>query len=107
MRETQELERLRLAQTPLLAVPGGEPSELDQPRLLGVQLHPEPREPVTQLSLEPFSVLPMLKRHHGVVSEPHDDNITASLPASPLVRPQVKDVVRVDVGKQRRSGSSI
>src|SRR5215469_742579 len=36
VREAQEVERLRLAEPPGLPVPDGEPSELDQPGLLGL-----------------------------------------------------------------------
>ena len=59
MREPEELERLRLAEATGLAVTGGVASELDQPRLLGVELQTESREPVTKLSPEPLGVLPV------------------------------------------------
>ena len=103
MREAEELERLRLAEPTGLAVTGGVPSELDQPRLLGIQLQTELREPVAKLSPEPLSVLPMLKPHHEVISPAHDDHIAMRVPSPPLVSPQVKDVVRVDVREQRRN----
>jgi hypothetical protein len=45
VREPEIPERLRLAKSPPLAIPGGEPPELDQPRLLGRQLQVELREP--------------------------------------------------------------
>ena len=74
MREAEKLERLRLAEPTSLAITGGVPPELDQPRLLGVQLQTELREPVAQLSPEPFGVLPVLKPHHEVISPTHDDH---------------------------------
>ena len=46
VRKAQKVERLRLAQTPTPPVDGGTPPELDQPRLVRVQLQPEPREPL-------------------------------------------------------------
>ena len=101
MREAQELERLRLAETPLLPLLGGEPPELDQARLLGIQLQAELREPVAKVRPEPLSVIPMLETHHEVVGETHDDHFTARVPSPPLVSPQVKDVVQVDVRQQR------
>src|ERR1039458_7997356 len=103
VREPEELERLRLAEPTRCAIPGGVPSELDQPRLLGVQLQTEFREPVAKVSPELLGVFPMLKAHHEVVSEPHDDNVTARVPSPPLVSPQVQDVAPVDVPEQRRS----
>src|ERR1039458_6234227 len=87
VREPEELERLRLAEPTRCAIPGGVPSELDQPRLLGVQLQTEFSEPVAKVSPELLGVFPMLKAHHEVVSEPHDDNVTARVPSPPLVSP--------------------
>src|SRR6266498_5242500 len=53
MREAEEVERLRSPGTPLLPVHGGEPPELDQPRLAGMQLQPELREPLAKIVHEP------------------------------------------------------
>ena len=75
MREPEELERLRLAKPTRLAIPGSIAPELDQPRLLGVQLQTEFREPVAKVTPEPLGVFPMLKAHHEVVS---DRTITTS-----------------------------
>ena len=82
---------------------GGEPPELDQPRLLGVQLQAELREPCAKIGQEPLGVIPVLEAHHEVVGEAHDDHVTARVPTPPLVGPQVEDVVQVDVRKQRRN----
>ena len=101
MRETEELERLRLAEATRCTIPSGVPSELDQPRLLGMQLQAELREPFAKLCPEPLGVLPMPKPHHEVISPAHDDHITARVPSSPLVSPKVEDVVQVDVGEER------
>ena len=45
MREPQEVEGLRLALSPAASVVPGEAPELDQPRLVGVQLQPELDQP--------------------------------------------------------------
>src|SRR4029453_671764 len=103
MREAQEVERLRLALTPGCPVPGGMPPELDQPGLLRVQLQPELREPAAQPGPEPLSVLPVLEPDDEIVSETHDDHITARVPLPPPVGPQVQDVVQVHAGEQRRN----
>src|SRR5436190_22646123 len=87
MRKAEELERFRLAETPLLPLLGGEPSEADQPGLVSVQLKAELREPVAKIRPEPLSVPPILESHHGIVSEPHDDHVTAGMPNPPLVSP--------------------
>ena len=56
VREAEEVERLRLPEAPRLPVLGGEPPELDQPRLLGMQLQAELREPLAQVGEEPLGV---------------------------------------------------
>ena len=93
--------RLRLAEPARLSILGGEPPELDQTRLLGVQLQGELRESFAQVRPEPLGVVPVLESHHGVVGETHDDHVTARVPSSPLVGPKVEDVVEVDVREQR------
>ena len=87
VREAKKAKRLRLAKTPRLPSLGGVPSELDQARLLGVQLQVELREPFAKVCLEPLGVIPILESHHGVVSEAHDDHVTARVPSPPLVGP--------------------
>ena len=103
MREAEEAKRLRLAQVPPLTIPGGKPPELDQPRLLGRQLQVELREPSAKLSVKPLCVLPVLESHHGIVGKTHDHDLTARVPVPPLVGPEVEDVVRINVGKERRN----
>src|SRR5437763_11986353 len=93
VREAEKPERLRLAESTGLAIAGGEPPELDQPCLLGVQLQAELREPVAQVSPEPLRVLPVLESHHEVVSPAHDDDVAVRVPTPPLVSPEVEDVV--------------
>ena len=90
VREAEELERLRLAEATRPAIAGGEPPELDQPRLLGVQFQAELREPVAQVSPEPLRVIPVLESHHEVVSPAHDDHVTVRVPSPPLVSPEVE-----------------
>ena len=101
MREAQEPERLRAAKPTRPSIRRGEPPELDQPRLLGVELQGELREPAAKISPEPLCVITVLKAHHGVVSKTHDHNISVRVPTPPLVHPPVKDVVQVDVAEQR------
>ena len=52
---------------------------------------------------EPLSVVTVLEPDDEVVSEPHDDHITARMPLPPPVGPQVQDVVQVHVREQRRN----
>src|SRR5206468_2983086 len=103
MREAEEVERLRFPGAPLLPVRGGEPPELDQPRLAGVQLQPELREPLAQVVQEPARILVLLETHDEVVREPHDDHLAARHVTPPPVGPQVEDIVQVNVRQQRRN----
>ena len=102
VREAQELERLRLRITTAGTVRGGVPPELDQPCLLLGHLQRELRQSFTEIGLEPLGVVAMLEARHVVVGETHDDHVTAGVSPAPLVGPQVEDVVKVDVGEQRR-----
>ena len=88
VRESQEVEGLRSAESPLLPALGGVPSELDQPRLLGRQLQLELREPVAELCQKPASITLVLEAHDVVVGEPHDDHIAARVLSPPLIGPQ-------------------
>jgi hypothetical protein len=101
VRETQEIERLRLAGPACLPVPGSVPPELDQPRLARVQFQTELREPAAQLVQEPFRVFLILEPGDEVVREAHDDHVTVRVAVPPPVGPQVKDVVQVHVREQR------
>src|SRR2546428_14182978 len=49
-------------------VPVGEPTELDEARLVRVQLQAEPREPLAQLGQEALGLLPMLEPDDEVIS---------------------------------------
>ena len=87
MREPEKVERLGLWETPRLAIPGGVPPELDQPRLLVRQFQVELREPVAEIGEEPLGVVTMLEAHHGVVREAHHDQLAARVATPPLVDP--------------------
>ena len=67
-----------------------------------MQLQSEFREPLAEIGEEPLSVLTMLKARHIVVGEPHEDHVPPRVAPPPLVGPQVKHVVQVDVREQRR-----
>ena len=82
---------------------GGEPSELDQPCLVGLQLQAELRESLAKVGEEPLGVTVLLEPHEEVIGVAHDDHVAVRVPTSPLLGPQVEDVVQVDVGEQRRN----
>ena len=94
--------RLRLALPTGSTVLGGKAPELDQPGLLARKLKAERRESFAKVGDEPLRVPLVLEPRDVVVGVAHDDHITARVPAPPLVGPEVKDVVQVDVREQRR-----
>src|ERR687897_3803567 len=102
MREAEELERPRLPGATRPPSLGSEPPELDQARLVGMQLQAEPRESLAQAGPKALRIVTMLKAQHAVVGETHDDHLAARVPPSPLLDPKVEDVVQVDVRKQGR-----
>src|SRR6476661_895761 len=107
VRETQEGERLRLAQPPRPTTFGRVASEFDQPRLVRVQLQTELGEPVAKRGKEPVGVVTMLKPDGEIVRETHDNDVAARLVVSPPIDPQVEDVVQIHVGEQRRYRCSL
>jgi hypothetical protein len=93
VREPEELKRFRLSEATRLTALGGEPPELNQPRLLLVQPQAKLRETLAQCSPEPLSVVTMLEAHHEVVAVAHDDHLAARVPTPPVVDPEVEHVV--------------
>src|ERR1700729_1522776 len=104
MRKAEKLERLRLREPARFSTLSGEPPKLDQPRLLLVQPQAELREPLAQRSPEPLGVTTMLKAHHEVIRITHDDHLAPCPAATPLVDPEIEDVVQVHVRQERRNG---
>jgi len=67
VREAQELEGLRLPESPCRSSLGGEPPELDQPGLVGMQLQPELREPLAKVVEELLGVALMLEADDEII----------------------------------------
>ena len=59
MREAQVIERLGLPEATLCSITGGEPPELDEARLVGMQLQGERREPFAKIMEELLGVTTM------------------------------------------------
>jgi hypothetical protein len=74
--EPKEAERLgRAAFTSRLAVRVGEPTELDEPRLVLVQFQLELSQSPAKVLVEPPSVFLVFEAHHEVVGVAHDDEV--------------------------------
>ena len=106
MGEAQEVKRLRLPVATPLPILGGEPPELDQPRLLRMQRKTELRETLFQVAQESFGILAVLKAQHEIIGVPNDDDIALGIPFPPLLHPEVEGVVQIHVREQRRCHAS-
>ena len=107
VREAEEVERFRLPFSALLSVLDREWSELQQARFLRVQFKVELPHSFRQFSPKLLGIRFILESNHDVVSKPHDDHITVGLSSTPRLDPQVKHVVEIDVGQQRRGASAL
>ncbi len=87
MCEAKKVESLGPALSTPLPSFGGEPSELDHARFLGMQFQVELAESLPQLFQEPPGILFMLETDHEVIRVTYDDHIAARLRLSPLVGP--------------------
>src|SRR5215813_11615633 len=82
-------------------------AKLDQTRLLAVKFQPKALEPFHKLAQKLLPVLSVLKSHNEVVGKPHHDHISSDLYSSPLLDPQVKHIVQVDIGQKRTDAPAL
>jgi hypothetical protein len=87
VRETQEVERLRFAQSALGTPSGRLSPELDQTCLLWMHGQPELLYPLTHLSDESLGIGPMFESNNGIVGVTDHDQVSLGLAASPPMYP--------------------
>src|SRR5437867_8966716 len=97
----QEVEGLRLAPAAPTPVPVGEPTELDEARLVWVQLQAEAREPLAQLGQKALGFRPMLEPDDEVIREAHDDHVAPRLLRPPSLGPGVEHIMKIEVRRER------
>jgi hypothetical protein len=68
---------------------------------------PELSEPRLQVLQELVDISLALEAEDAIVGVPNDHHVASGMPPSPLMRPQVEDVVQVAVGQQRRDHRSL
>jgi hypothetical protein len=101
-REPQEVERLRLALPAVLPSLDRIAAELQQPGLFPMKFERELLEPLSHRVPEPARFGFVLEADDQIVSVAHDDHVACDFAPPPLLRPQVEDVVQVDVGQHWR-----
>lgn len=87
---------------PACAALGRATSKFQNPRLLLIQRDTELRHPLTQCVEKAWSLVLCFEAHDAVVRVADDDNIPFRRFASPLVGPEVEDVVQINIGEERR-----
>src|SRR5262245_55612108 len=95
VRDAEDIKRLRLPLPDAPPALGRVRTELQQPRLLGVQRQTKPRKSLAQLGQEPLGLPPVLKSHDDVVRVPHDHHITAGVRPPPPPDPEIEHVVQI------------
>jgi hypothetical protein len=91
----------RTPQTALLASQGRYSAKLDQACLAFVDCQAELCQALLQGSNHLLRVVHSLKAHYEVVRIAYDHDSTACLPSTPLLDPEIEDIVQKDVGQKR------
>src|SRR5690606_29905733 len=102
VREAEEVKGIRFALAATTSIPGREGPELDESRLVGVQLQIELSESFRQLHLKLLGFHLALKSQHDVVRKPDDDDVASGLLLPPCLDPDIEHVVQIDVRQERR-----
>jgi len=101
MSEAKKIERFRFAAPELGTLRRCEAAERDQPGLLRMQCQRKLRQPLAHHVEKASAVGLVLEADHHVVRITHDHHVASSLAPSPACRPEIEDVVQVDVGQKR------
>ena len=81
--------------------------KLDQARLLGVKFQPKTLKPLHKLAQKPLTVLSLLKSNNEVIGKPHHNHISSCFRSSPLLDPQIKHIVQIEVGQKRTDAATL
>src|SRR5271163_2207241 len=98
----KEIEGLRFAEPALLAFGCRVATELNQAGLFRMQRQREPLQPVAHRIPEAAGISLVLKTEHDIVRITNHDHVARGLAPSPAFGPEIKTVVQVDVGQERR-----
>jgi hypothetical protein len=99
MRESQKVECFWLTLPSSFPFLFGKPPELDPARLIRVKLQPKLLEPFPEILQETIQFGPVLEAKNAVVGVSDDDHVPVCILLAPHVRPEIEDIVQIDVGK--------
>jgi hypothetical protein len=97
VRQAEKVKGLRFALPTPLAPFACPAPKLDEARFVRVQFEVKPVEACPQVAQKLLGVVFVLEADDEIVTVPHDDDVTPCVPAAPLRRPEVKDIVQVQV----------
>lgn len=95
VRQAEVVEGLRLPESLRLPSRGSVPAELDQARLLGVQLQREFPESIPEALEESLGIRLVLEANNEVIRPAGDDDVSPRVLLPPLLDPQVEGVRRL------------
>jgi hypothetical protein len=102
MRKAQKGEALGFTPAMRLTPLSCEAAKLDQARLGWVQFQTKLGKALPQCLQELLGFMPLCESHDDVVNVPDETDIPQALALTPSVRPQIKHIMEVDVGRQGR-----
>ena len=105
VRKAQKVEGLRATLPGSCSVLGSEPPKLDQPGLALMDRQTELHQPVSQRREEPFPIRFLLTADRQIVRISTDDDLPGCVMSTPVVYPEVDDIVEKDVSEQRANRS--
>src|SRR3989338_693080 len=98
--EPEEVEGFRFPEITLLSVVGRKAAKFQNPRLLGMKFQAELEHALFEVSQKLLGLRFVLKPNNKVVGPAHDDHLTARFVPSSLLRPEVQNVVKINVRRQ-------
>src|SRR5215213_10204788 len=107
MREAKKVEALGFPLCTRFSLLDRKATKLNHARFLGMQFQFELGEALCQFMMKLLSVLLVLKAHHEVISPADHYHRAFGLCLTPVLHPEVKHVVQVDVGQQRRGTAAL
>ncbi len=107
MREPEEVERFWFTFSPAGAVFGCEAAELRQSGFLRMYRESELLQSALHGYTKALSVDSLVEPDDYVICVSDHDHIACGMAASPLMRPQIEDIVEVDVCQQRRDNRTL
>ncbi|SWL29380.1 Uncharacterised protein [Klebsiella pneumoniae] len=107
MREPEEVERFWFTFSPAGAVFGCEAAELHQSGFLRMYRESELLQSALHGYTKALSVDSLVEPDDYVICVSDHDHIACGMAASPLMRPQIEDIVKVDVCQQRRDNRTL